>query len=189
MLIGMPAGLAVAQPAPGSFVTVISDNPDNLNPYLHSLLDSEQVYRYVFDSLYRVNLRGAWEPALAVGERVSPDGLTWTYRLRPGVRWSDGQPFTSADVVYTWQLVTNKDVHISYATGFDKIARVDAPSPETVVFHLKEPYAPFREQVVGAPIVPRPSITVVRFPQAYGPCFAREVRVGSRVDGALARTF
>jgi len=154
-LAGVPAGLAAAQPVPAAFVMAVSDNPDNLNPYLHSLLDSEQVYRFVFDSLYRVDYRGAWEPALAVGEQVSPDGLTWTYRLRPGVRWSDGHPFTSADVTYTWQLVTNRDVHISYATGFDKIARVDAPSPGTVVFHLKEPYAPFREQVAGAPIVPR----------------------------------
>src|SRR5271154_370993 len=86
-LVGMPPGFAAAQPGPGSFVTVVSDNPDSLNPYLHSLLDSEQVYRFVFDSLYRVNYRGAWEPALAVGERVSPDGLTWTYHLRSGVRW------------------------------------------------------------------------------------------------------
>ena len=155
VLAGLPAGVAAARPAPATFVTVVSDNPDNLNPYLHSLLDSEQVYRFVFDSLYRVNYRGAWEPALAIGERVSPDGLTWTYVLRQGVRWSDGQAFTSADVVYTWQLVTNRDVHISYATGFDKIASVAAPLPGTVVFHLTAPYAPFREEVVGAPIVPR----------------------------------
>jgi len=153
LLALLPAGSAGA--AAGTFVTVVSDNPDNLNPYLHSLLDSEQVYRFAFDSLYRVNYRGAWEPALAVGERVGPDGLTWTYTLRPGVRWSDGQPFTSADVKYTWQLATDKDVHISYATGFDKIAAVDTPTPTTAIFRLKEPYAPFREQVAGAPIVPR----------------------------------
>ncbi len=145
---------AGAVPAPGTFVLAVSDNPDNLNPYLHSLLASQQVYGFVFDSLYRVNDRGHWEPALATKEEVSADGLTWTYTLRPGARWSDGQPVTSADVKYTWQLATDKGVHISYATGFDRIAGVATPTPGTVVFHLKAPYAPFREQVAGAPIVP-----------------------------------
>src|SRR5579883_1138486 len=143
---------AAAVPAPGTFALVVSDNPDNLNPYLHSLLASQQVYGFVFDSLYRVDERGRWEPALAAGEHVSADGLTWTYTLRPGVRWSDGEPLTSADVKYTWQLATDTGVHISYATGFDRIASVATPTPATVVFHLKAPYAPFREQVAAAPL-------------------------------------
>jgi peptide/nickel transport system substrate-binding protein len=148
------AGLASAAPPSGTFVTVISDTPDNLNPYLHSLLASSQVYGYTFQSLYTVDYKGKWQPSLATSDKISPDGRTWTFTLRRGVRWSDGRPFTSADVRYTWQLVTNKGVRITYATGFDKIASIDIPSPYTVVYHLKAPYAPFREQVVGSPIVP-----------------------------------
>ena len=144
-----------AGPAPGTFVMVIGDNPDNLNPYLHSLAASSAVYRFTFDSLYTVNLTGAWVPALATGYTVSPDGLKWTFKLRPGVRWSDGAPFTSADVKFAWQLATNRDVHITYATGFDKIVSVETPDPLTVVYRLKEPYAPFRDQVMGSAIVPR----------------------------------
>ena len=151
----LPSQFAGAVPPPGTLVLVVSDNPDNLNPYLHGLSASQQIYRFVFDSLYRVDRAGAWERALATAEHISPDGMTWTYRLRRGVRWSDGQPFTSADVKFTWQLATNKRVHVTYATGFDRIASVDTPTPETVAFHLKAPYAPFREQVVGAPVVPR----------------------------------
>lgn len=154
LLAALPAGRAGAAPAPGTFVMVVDDNPDNLNPYLHSLAASSAVFRFVFDSLYTVNLNGEWEPALATRYRVSPDGLTWTFSLRPGVRWSDGQPFSSADVKFTWQLITTKDVHVTYASGFDKIASVDTPGPLTVVFHLKEPYAPFRDQVVGSAIMP-----------------------------------
>jgi peptide/nickel transport system substrate-binding protein len=148
------AAFSQAGPAPGTFVTVVGDNPDNLNPYLHSLFVSSAVYRYSFDSLYTVNNKGEWQPALATQYTVSPDGLTWTFTLRSGVRWSDGEPFTSADVKYTWRLVTNKDIHITYATGFDKIASIDTPGPLTVVFHLKQAYAPFRDQVAGAPIIP-----------------------------------
>jgi len=146
---------SLAGPAPGTFVMVIGDNPDNLNPYLHSLAASSAVYRFTFDSLYTVNLKGEWVPALATGYTVSPDGLRWTFTLRSGVRWSDGAPFTSADVKFAWQLATNRDVHITYATGFDKIASVETPDPLTVVYRLKEPYAPFRDQVMGSAIVPQ----------------------------------
>jgi peptide/nickel transport system substrate-binding protein len=155
LLAALLSGPAGAGAAPGTFVTVVSDNPDNLNPYLHSLLDSSFVDGFTFDSLYRFNDHGDWEAGLATASTVSADGLTWTFTLRPGVRWSDGQPFSSADVKFTWQLVNRKDVHITYATGFDKIASVDTPSPTSVVYHLREPYAPFRDQIAGAAIVPR----------------------------------
>jgi len=154
-LLVLPARSSTAGPAPGTFVTVVGDNPDNLNPYLHSLAASSAVYRYTFDSLYTVDTKGEWVPALATGYTVSPDGLAWTFKLRRGVRWSDGAPFTAADVSFTWQFATNKDVHITYATGFDKIASIDTPEPLTVVYHLKEPYAPFRDQVMGAAILPQ----------------------------------
>jgi len=91
-----------AGPAPGTFVMVIGDNPDNLNPYLHSLAASGAVYRFTFDSLYTVNLTGEWVPALGVGYAVSADGLKWTFTPRPGVRWSDGAPFTLAQVKFAW---------------------------------------------------------------------------------------
>jgi peptide/nickel transport system substrate-binding protein len=154
LLLAIPAP-SDAGPPRGTFVTAITDNPDNLNPYLHSLAASSGVYRFTFDSLYTVDRKGDWVPALAAGYTVGPDGLAWTFKLRPGVRWSDGAPFTSADVKFTWQLATNKDVHITYATGFEKIASVDTPDALTVVYHLKEPYAPFRDQVMGAAIVPQ----------------------------------
>ncbi len=155
LLLVLPARQSAAGPPSGTFVTAITDNPDNLNPYLHSLAASSGVYRFTFDSLYTVDTKGNWVPALATGYTVAPDGLVWTFKLRPGVRWSDGAPFTSADVKFTWQLATNKDVHITYATGFEKIASVDIPDALTVVYHLKEPYAPFRDQVMGAAIVPQ----------------------------------
>jgi peptide/nickel transport system substrate-binding protein len=151
---GVPFGRAAGAVPAGTFVTVVSENPDNLNPYLHALASSSTVYRFVFDSLYTIDWTGQWKPALATSDTVSPDGRTWTFSLRPGVRWSDGQPLTSADVKFTWQLATNRDVNVTYATGFDKIVSVDTPSPDRVVYHLTEPYAPFKEQVAGAPILP-----------------------------------
>src|SRR5207302_11451388 len=87
---------SLAGPAPGTFVMVIGDNPDNLNPYLHSLAASSAVYRFTFDSLYTVNLKGEWVPALATGYTVRPDGLRWTFTLRSGARWCDGAALHAA---------------------------------------------------------------------------------------------
>src|SRR5215471_12107959 len=92
-LAAVPAGVALGAGGAGTFVTVVTENPDNLNPYLHGLLASGSVYRYVFDSPFTVDWRGNWKPALATAYTVSPDGKTWTLTLRPGVRWSDGRPF------------------------------------------------------------------------------------------------
>lgn len=150
-----PSGVATGAAPAGTFVTVVSENPDNLNPYLHGLAASSAVYRYVFDSLYTVDWTGQWKPALATAFSISPDGKTWTFTLRPGVRWSDGQPFTSADVKYTWQLATDPNVNVTYATGFDKITSIETPTATQVVYHLTEPFAPFKEEVAGAPILPQ----------------------------------
>src|SRR5947207_495385 len=79
-----------AGPPAQTFVMVVSDNPDNLNPYLHSLAASSTVYGFTFDSLYAVNYKGDWVPSLATTESVSPDGLAWTFKLRAGGHWSDG---------------------------------------------------------------------------------------------------
>ena len=148
------SGVATGAVPAGTFVTVVSENPDNLNPYLHGLLASSTVYRFVFDSLYTLDWTGQWKPGLATSYAVSPDGKTWTFNLRPGVRWSDGQPFTSTDVKYTWQFATDPDINVTYATGFDKIASVDTPTPTRVVYHLTEPFAPFKDEVAGAAILP-----------------------------------
>jgi peptide/nickel transport system substrate-binding protein len=74
---------------------------------------------------------------LAEGWEVSEDGLTWTIALRPGVRWQDGEPFTSADVKFSYELQMNPESPSEVATYFSEaIASVEAPDDLTVVFNL-----------------------------------------------------
>jgi peptide/nickel transport system substrate-binding protein len=70
---------------------------------------------------------------------VSEDGLTITYHIRKGVRWSDGAPFDADDVVFSTSVVNNPAN--DEAGRLDQIARVDEPDKFTVVFHLKKPYS------------------------------------------------
>jgi peptide/nickel transport system substrate-binding protein len=76
---------------------------------------------------------------------VSPDGLTITYHLRKGVRWSDGAPFTAADVVWSIHAVLNPANDVVSRAGWDLISSVRAPDPYTVVIKLRKPYSPFLE--------------------------------------------
>lgn len=70
---------------------------------------------------------------------VSADGLTITYHLRHGVKWSDGAPFTADDVVFSTNVVNNPANN--EGGRWDMIAKVSAPDTYTVVYHLKKPYS------------------------------------------------
>ncbi len=74
---------------------------------------------------------------------ISADGLTITYHLRKGVKWSDGAPFTADDVVFSTAVVNNPANH--EAGRLDMIAKVDEPDKYTVVYHLNKLYSTFVE--------------------------------------------
>jgi peptide/nickel transport system substrate-binding protein len=106
--------------------------------------------RLSFDPLLSVDASGkhllpilaAQVPTLANGG-ISRSGTTITYRLRPGVRWQDGAPFTSQDVKFTWQAIMNDANNVNSRNGYERVRSVDTPNPLTVVFHLKTKFAPF----------------------------------------------
>jgi peptide/nickel transport system substrate-binding protein len=76
---------------------------------------------------------------------VSKDGLTITYHLRKGVKWSDGAPFSADDVAFSISAVLNPANNEVGRSGWDQIAKVDEPDKYTVVIHLRKPYSPFVE--------------------------------------------
>ncbi|MBI3968138.1 MAG: hypothetical protein HY329_21080 [Chloroflexi bacterium] len=74
---------------------------------------------------------------------ISADGLTYTFKLREGVKWHDGKPFTSADVKFTWERIMDPKVNVPTRQGFDQIQSIETPDASTVVMKLKNVYAPF----------------------------------------------
>ena len=73
-------------------------------------------------------------------------GMDVTWKLRPGVKWHDGQPHTSADVKFTVDAINKGDWKPESTDGFDRIASVDTPDSLTAVVHYKEVYAPYQMQ-------------------------------------------
>ncbi|MWD29366.1 ABC transporter substrate-binding protein [Aquicoccus sp. SCR17] len=95
-------------------------------------------------------------PKLAKSWDISDDGLTYTFHLQEGVKWHDGEPFTSADVVYSFGEYLPEA--FSRTRGvMDRVEEISAPDDRTVVFKLKEPYAAFMIifDSTGGTIVPK----------------------------------
>jgi peptide/nickel transport system substrate-binding protein len=76
---------------------------------------------------------------------VSADGKTITWKLKKGVTWSDGKPFTSKDVLFTYNVYMNQDNPIPIRTGYPEIAPVTTPDDSTVVVAYKNIYAAYKE--------------------------------------------
>ena len=140
----MGGRVALAQRKPDELIW--ADNlPGSLDP--HALFDVPmQGYMInVYDTLY-VNQDNPPKlvPWLATGHTVSDDGLTVTFKLRDGVKFHDGSPLTSEDVVWTFHRLLNvkKGPASAFLTVLDP-SGITAPDPTTVVFKLNQPYAPF----------------------------------------------
>ncbi|PRW65281.1 peptide ABC transporter substrate-binding protein [Actinopolyspora mortivallis] len=127
---------------------------DSLNPFLGFSLAATDVFRLIYPTLTTYAPEDfSVMPELATEWTSSPDKLTWTFRIRKGVSWSDGEPVTAADVVYTFERMMN-DPAAATANGnyVDNVAEVHAPDARTVVIRTETPQATMRSLAV--PIVP-----------------------------------
>jgi peptide/nickel transport system substrate-binding protein len=95
------------------------------------------VHLSVLEGLTKINMDGKITPLLAESWTIDPDGKVYTFKLRKGVKFHDGEPFTSSDVKFTFERAkapasTNK----AKKAVFDNIARIDTPDPSTVIVVL-----------------------------------------------------
>jgi len=118
------------------------------NSMLSSDTASNQVIGLMFDGLLNSKKNGDLVGALAQDlPKTSTDGLTYTFKLRPNLKWSDGQPLTADDVIFTYQLAYDPkyaDVASPRRGDLSKyIASATAPDPQTVVITTTQVFAPF----------------------------------------------
>ncbi len=132
-----------------------TEEPDTLNPLISGLQVTGDVASGIFDTLINYDTHNNVYPVLATSYTTSADGRTWTFHLRHGVKWADGQPFSSADVAYTYGAIFNKKHNIITTVGWSQIDKLTTPDAYTVVMHLKQVYAAFLSYVGPTDILPK----------------------------------
>lgn len=160
----------------------------NLIPILASDSASHSVADHIYNGLvkYDKNLRIIGD--LAESFQVAPDGLTITFKLRKGVRWHDGAPFTSRDVLYTYRVTIDPATPTAYSDGFKRVAAVETPDSHTVVVRYATPFAPALESwmvgVLPAHLLEGKDITkspLARKPVGTGPFRFKEWISGQKI--------
>jgi peptide/nickel transport system substrate-binding protein len=105
---------------------------------------------FMYDTLVNVDPAFNIVPWLASSWDISKDGLTYTFHLRKGIKWSDGTPLTADDQVFEYELTMNPALAAPYKADYDIVASVKAPDKNTVVFRLKEPNGSFLANLPGS---------------------------------------
>lgn len=138
----------------GVRVDATAGEASKLNPYLASDSASNDICDLVFNGLLRYSPKLELEGVLAESWKVSDGGKTITFKLRPGVTWQDGQPFTSADVKFTVESLLDPKTASPHKSMFDLVEKIETPDPLTVVARYKKAFAPALESW-GMGIVPK----------------------------------
>ncbi|MFC1514276.1 ABC transporter substrate-binding protein [Candidatus Omnitrophota bacterium] len=177
LLLCVPASLALADnfssekysPQCGTFGGTIllstTSDPKSFNPVVAKETSTTAVTGLIFEGLTTTNgVTMEVEPNLASSWTVSPDGLVWRFELRKDVTWSDGKPFTSDDVVFTFnKLIYNPDIPSSARDIFTvegKTFTVEKIDRYTVAFRLPLKFAPFL-RMMSQDILPKHALEAV----------------------------
>jgi hypothetical protein len=117
VLAGCGGGGSKSATKSGGKILTIELGPEveSIDPALNTTNDGANYLTYLFANLLRVDKEGKVAPSLAEKYEVSDDGLTWTFHLRDGLKWSDGSDLTANDFVYSWQRMIDPEVAAPYA--------------------------------------------------------------------------
>lgn len=127
------AGAAQAQ----SLTMAMSAQPDVLDPHRTSATSAFQVMKSLYDTLAEVGKNGKLTPALAESWTIAKDGLSWTFKLRAGVKFHDDTTLDAADVKATIERLQDKAS--PKASEFRAITKIETPDARTVVMRLSAP--------------------------------------------------
>ena len=147
--VGLAAGTLSMQPAvaaddePVTFTVAFLDEVDSFNPFNGFQASSYEMWAMMYDFMVGYSMEDMSPvPALATSWETSPDGLTWTFDIREGVDWSDGEPLTAGDIAYTYNRIIDGGPEAgNWSTYLTSVETVTAPDDTTVVLELSKPNA------------------------------------------------
>ncbi len=139
----------------GTLTEGIIGRPRFINPVIAKSDADRDMSALVYSGLLRATPEGTLIPDLAANYTVSPDGLTYTFILKDGLLWHDGEPITSSDIAFTIEKVKDAGLAIKSPrrASWEGVA-VETPDARTIIFTIKHPYAPFLENATMG-IIPK----------------------------------
>ena len=159
----------------------IGPDPETIDPALNSAVDGGNMILHSFECLLVVDESGNLAPGQAESWETSEDGLTWTFHLRDGLKWSDGSALTANDFVYSWKRVCDPLVAAPYAEtvlgmvkGYDEAIAgnldalaVTATDDKTLVVELNAPCSFFGSLAAFATLSPVQQATIEKNGDAW----------------------
>jgi peptide/nickel transport system substrate-binding protein len=138
-----PAATAANTPVAGGTVTIPIGADPTLNPWSpNAFVESLFINRAIFDGLTKPGKDLAPAPDLAESWTTAPDGLSWTFKLRSGVKWSDGKAFSADDVAFTFNdVVLKPELGAQNRASYAAVKTVTVVDPTTVRFDLTRKFA------------------------------------------------
>jgi peptide/nickel transport system substrate-binding protein len=175
---------AAQTPRPGGIVKQAwSSSPRTLDPALAIQGDEYMLMQNLYDNLVRIDEKLTPQPQLATRWGADDSGKTWTFNLRPGVKFHHGKALTAQDVVFTIERILDPKTASPGRALFTLVEKVEAPDPQTVRFRLSAPYADL-PMVLGATfgrILPSDRADkIATDPSGTGPFKMAEYRPGDR---------
>ena len=191
-LLGIPEGAAQS---PGTVRIAINADIRTNDPGVNRDGNTDGVMMHVLEGLVGLTEKGDVAPLLAAKVEVSGDGKVYTFTLRDGLTFHNGQPVTSADVAWTWKRYLDPNTKWRCQSefagkGLTRIEAVEAPDPKTVVFRIDKPTALFlsvtaRPDCGGSGFVHRDSVDAEgkwKGPIATGPFKFGEWKRGQYIE-------
>jgi peptide/nickel transport system substrate-binding protein len=144
---GVPAG---AEPAPTKsvFTVGVTQDVDSLNPFVGITAAAYEIFQMVYPTLTEYGAKDfSIQPGLAESWTESPDKTFWTYKIRPGLKWSDGVPLTARDAAYTFNRIINGTFEkVNYGNYVGNITKAEAPDDTTLILRVDKP-SPIMEKL------------------------------------------
>jgi peptide/nickel transport system substrate-binding protein len=138
LVLGAAAPAALAQPKKDTLTLAMTLEPPGLDPTAGAASAIAEIVQYnVFETLTKIGSDSRITPLLAESWSVSPDLKTWTFKLKGGVKFQNGEPFSSATVRFSYERAAAKDSTNKDKAVFANIERIDTPDANTVVLNLK----------------------------------------------------
>ena len=141
--------------AGGTLIDAMLGEPSSLISMIAGEAPSSAISSNIFNRLLKYNKNLDLEGELVETWQVSADQKTITFKLKPNLKWADGKPLTSADVLWTWQAVTDDKNGSPYASDYQLVKKAEAPDPLTFSVTYDQAYAPALDTWAGLQVLPK----------------------------------